>query len=253
MAEEPRGFCLPVSLVTTPEDQSAPLRGLGEGHFEGHEALGGEGGPPCACIAWGRTSTDIRSWLDHPQRWRATFFFFFLVVIGTSPERSLLAPVSEQSAGRSGLRDQLVPAILSACPALPCPALRQLLWLPDPKRCQAPSLASAGTVPCGPFCPFHSHLLCLRQAVFFRSADQGTVTECALMTMLTLVDRFLICRMGVGEVGLHERWLAFLLAPKFCGIYALTGGGGWGRSDQPAAERAGEGPGAVPTWLPLCS
>lgn len=77
MAEEPRGFCLPVPLVTTPEDQSAPLRGLGEGHFEGHEALGGEGGPPCACIAWGRMSTDIRSWLDHPQRWRATFFFFF--------------------------------------------------------------------------------------------------------------------------------------------------------------------------------
>lgn len=44
-----------------------------------------------------------------------------------------------------------------------------------------------------------------------------------------------------------------MLAPKFCGIYAFTGGGGWGRSDQPAAERAGEGPGAVPTWLPLCS
>lgn len=77
LAEEPRGFSLPVPLATTPEDQSAPLRGLGEGDFEGHEALGGEGGPPCACIAWGRTSTDIRSWLDHPQRWRATFFFFF--------------------------------------------------------------------------------------------------------------------------------------------------------------------------------
>lgn len=139
MAEEPRGFCLPVPLVTTPEDQSAPLRGLGEGHFEGHEALGGEGGPPCACIAWGRTSTDIRSWLDHPQRWRATFFFFFLVVSGTSPERSLLAPVSEQSAGRSGLRDQLVPAILSARPALPGPPAAPLAPRPE---------ALPGTVPC---------------------------------------------------------------------------------------------------------
>lgn len=27
MAEEPRGFCLPVPIVTTSDDQSAPLRG----------------------------------------------------------------------------------------------------------------------------------------------------------------------------------------------------------------------------------
>lgn len=75
-------------------------------------ALHGEGRPQTFALGWTtRRDGELR------------FFFFFLVVVsGTSPERSLLAHVSEQSAGRSGLRDQLVPAILSARPALPGPA-----------------------------------------------------------------------------------------------------------------------------------
>lgn len=88
--------------------------------------------------------------------------------------------------------------------------------------------------------------------MFFRPADKGAVTDCALVTMFTLVDRFLICRMGVVELGVHERWLVFSLVPKFCGINSFTGGGGWGHSDQPSAKREGEGLGAVPSWLPPC-
>lgn len=92
-------------------------------------ALHGEGRPQTFALGWTtRRDGELR------------FFFFFLVVVsGTSPERSLLAHVSEQSAGRSGLRDQLVPAILSARPALPGPPAAPLAPRPE---------ALPGTVPC---------------------------------------------------------------------------------------------------------